>query len=61
MDKLIFWEMNEINFNYVNFYINNGKLPNWKKFIENHGLFKTNSIKNTPKSIETELESIETG
>ena len=41
MDKLIFWEMNEINFNYVNYYINQGKLPNWKKFIKSHGLFKT--------------------
>jgi len=41
MEKLIFWEMNEINFNYVNFYIDKGRLPNWKKFIEDHGLFKT--------------------
>jgi len=39
--KLIFWELNEINFDYVNFYIGEGKLPNWKKLIEDHGLFTT--------------------
>ena len=39
--KLIFWELNEINFDYVNFYIGEGKLPNWKKMIEEHGLFTT--------------------
>jgi hypothetical protein len=43
MDKLIFWEMNEINFEYVNYYIKEGKLPNWKSFIEKHGLFTTTS------------------
>ena len=37
--KLIFWELNEINFDYVNFYIDEGKLPNWKKLIEDNGLF----------------------
>ena len=41
MDKLIFWEMNEINFDYVKSYISQGKLPNFKAFIENHGLFTT--------------------
>ena len=41
MDKLIFWEMNEINFEYVNYYIKQGKLQNWKSFIEKHGLFTT--------------------
>lgn len=41
MDKLIFWEMNEINFEYVNHYISQGKLLNWKKFIDEHGLFTT--------------------
>jgi len=40
-EKLIFWELNEINFDYVNFYIDKGKLPNWKKLIESHGLFTT--------------------
>jgi len=40
-EKLIFWELNEINFEYVNFYIEKGKLKNWKKMIENHGLFTT--------------------
>jgi hypothetical protein len=39
--KLIFWEMNEINFDYVNFYIDQGKLPNWKRFIKDYGLFTT--------------------
>ena len=41
MNKLIFWEMNEINFDYVNYYIDQGKLSNWKKFIDKHGLFTT--------------------
>jgi len=27
------------------FYIENGKLPNWKKFIDKHGLFVTTSEK----------------
>ena len=40
--KLIFWELNEINFDYLNFYIREGKLPNWKKFIDNYGLNTTN-------------------
>jgi len=43
MDKLIFWEMNEINFSYVDVYIKNGKLPNWKIFIDKHGLVETTS------------------
>lgn len=43
MDKLVFWEMNEINFEYVNYYISQGKLPNWNKFIDKHGLFTTTS------------------
>jgi len=45
-EKLIFWELNEINFDYVNFYISKGKLPNWKKMIQNHGLFTTFSEEN---------------
>ncbi len=45
MDKLIFWEVNEINFDYVNYYIEQGKLENWKKFIDEHGLFTTVSEK----------------
>lgn len=40
--KLIFWELNEINFEYVNYYISKGKLPNWKKFIDKYGLNTTN-------------------
>ena len=39
--QLIFWELNEINFDFVNFYIGKGKLPNWKKMIKEHGLFTT--------------------
>ena len=45
MDRVIFWEMNEINFEYVNHYISHGKLTNWKKFINEHGLFTTISEK----------------
>jgi len=45
-EKLIFWELNEINFDYVNFYIKKGKLKNWKKMIEDHGLFTTYSDEN---------------
>lgn len=45
MQKLVFWELNEINFDYVKYYINKGKLPNWKKFIEEHGLYTTISEK----------------
>lgn len=45
MKKLIFWEMNEINFDFVSYYIGQGKLPNWKKFIEAHGIYKTLSEK----------------
>ena len=40
--KLIFWELNEINFDYLNFYVSEGKLPNWKKFIDKYGLNTTN-------------------
>jgi len=45
MTKLILWEMNEINFEYVRMYIQKGKLPNWKKFIEQHGISNTISEK----------------
>ena len=45
-EKLIFWELNEINFDYVNFYIKKGKLKNWKKMIEDHGLFTTYADEN---------------
>lgn len=45
MNKLIFWEMNEINFEYVRMYIESGKLPNWKKFIDQHGVSNTISEK----------------
>ena len=49
MEKLIFWEVNELNFDYINFYISHGKLPNWKKFIGQHGLKKTYSEKKYEK------------
>lgn len=45
-EKLIFWELNEINFDYVKFYIDKGRLPNWKKMIENHGISSTISNEN---------------
>ena len=45
MNKLILWEMNEINFEYVRMYIQKGKLPNWKNFIEQHGISNTISEK----------------
>ena len=43
MKKLIFWEMNEINFDYVRYYISKGKLRNWEKFINDHGIYITTS------------------
>tara|TARA_Y100000389_G_scaffold187881_1_gene209786 strand:- start:374 stop:1666 length:1293 start_codon:yes stop_codon:yes gene_type:complete len=43
MDKLVFWECNEINFEYVKRYIASGRLSNWRDFIEKHGLFTTQS------------------
>ena len=43
MKKLIFWEMNEINFDFVHYYISRGKLKNWEKFINAHGIFNTTS------------------
>ncbi len=45
MKKLVFWEMNEINFDFVFYYIRKGKLNNWRQFIEDHGLFTTLSEK----------------
>jgi hypothetical protein len=60
--KLIFWELNEINFDYINFYISEGKLPNWKKFIDKYGLNTTNfdeSYNNTEPWIQ--WPSIRTG
>lgn len=43
MKKLIFWEMNEINFDFVRYYISEGKLKNWEKFIKSHGIYNTTS------------------
>jgi hypothetical protein len=45
MKKLIFLELNEINFDYVHYYINKGHLPNFKKLINKHGVFTTLSEK----------------
>ncbi|EDY85648.1 conserved hypothetical protein [gamma proteobacterium HTCC5015] len=41
MKKLIFWEVNEINFDYVQSYIEQGELPHWKQAIEKFGLNTT--------------------
>jgi hypothetical protein len=41
MKKLVFWEMNEINFEFVSYYIRQGKLNNFKSFIEKHGQYTT--------------------
>lgn len=46
MKKLVFWEMNEINFEFVVYYIQQGKLLNWKHFIDQHGIYTTFSEKN---------------
>jgi hypothetical protein len=45
MEKLVFWEMNEINFEFVSYYTKQGKLSNWKKFIDQHGIYTTQSEK----------------
>lgn len=41
MSRLIFWEVNEINFDYLNHYIAQGKLPNWKVAIDRFGVTST--------------------
>ena len=41
MEKLIFWELNELNFDYIKAYIERGKLPNWERFINTHGIVTT--------------------
>jgi hypothetical protein len=43
--KLVFWEMNEINFEFVSYYTRQGKLKNWKNFIDKHGIYTTFSEK----------------
>lgn len=39
--KLIFWEMNEINFEFIRYYISQGKLLIWAEFIDKYGLVET--------------------
>lgn len=43
MIPIIFLEFNEINFDFVRQYVALGKLPNFKKLIEQHGIFETTS------------------
>jgi len=43
MKNLIFWELNEINFDYVFSYIKTGRLPNWERFINKYGYTETTS------------------
>ncbi len=41
MKKLVFFEMNEINFDFASYYIRQEKLTNLKDFIEKHGFYTT--------------------
>lgn len=43
MKQLIFLELNEINFEFVEAYIRQGHLPNFKRLIETHGYYRTSS------------------
>lgn len=36
--NLIFWEMNEVNFDFIKFYADKGLLPHWKMAIEKYGI-----------------------
>ncbi len=42
-NSLIFLELNEVSFEFIQKYINKGKLDNFKKFINTYGLSKTSS------------------
>ncbi len=44
-EKIISLELNEINFEYIQDYINQGKLPNFKYLFENFGYTRTSSEK----------------
>ena len=44
--SLILLEFNEVSFNYVERYVQQGKLKNFKKFIEECGISKTHSEEN---------------
>ena len=43
--KTILLALNEINFDYINFYINKGLLPNFKKIFEIQSPIETDSEK----------------
>lgn len=43
MKKIICIQINEVNFDYIDKYIENGKLPNFSKFFKKHGYVKTTS------------------
>lgn len=45
MNKLIFIELNEINIDYLRFYIKKGLLPNWARIINRYGVQLTDSEK----------------
>lgn len=43
MTPLLFLELNEVNFSFVEAYIERGHLPNFKRFLEAHGFSETTS------------------
>jgi len=43
MGKLILLGLNELNFDYIQYYINNGSLKNFKSLFENNGYIETTS------------------
>lgn len=43
MQPLIVLEMNEVNFEYVQWYVQNGYLKNFSAFFDKHGFFRTTS------------------
>jgi hypothetical protein len=49
--QLLFLELNEVNFEYLRAYTTQGKLPTFKKFLENHGYSETTS-ENSYKNLE---------
>ncbi|WP_374612158.1 hypothetical protein [Sphingorhabdus sp.] len=51
MQPVLFLELNEVNFDYIQEYVNLGFLPNFKNLIDNHGYVETHS--------ETEYEHLE--
>jgi len=51
VQKLIFLELNEVNFNFVERYISQGYLPSFKKFLTRHG-YQTTSSEEAYENIE---------